>query len=114
MRISSSSLTADGLAKSNRSQIVVDLRALLQGVLAEVFLQGVVQQVRGRVGPADALAALGIDPGGDRGAQFDPALAQMAAVEREAAVDLRVDHLEVEARGRRSRRVSPTWPPISP
>ena len=57
-------------------------------MLAEVLLQGVMQQVRGRMGAADALAALGIDPGGGRGAQFDPALAQMPAVEREAAVDL--------------------------
>ncbi len=49
------------------------------------------------MGAADALAALGIDPRGGRGAEFDPPFAQMPAVEREAAVDLAVDHLEVEA-----------------
>ena len=55
------------------------------------------QQVRGRVGPADALPAVGVDPGGDLVAQRDLAFAQMPAVQREAAVDLRVDHLEAEA-----------------
>ena len=53
--------------------------------------------MRGECAPADALAAFEIDPGGGRGAQLDASLAQMPAVKREAAVDLRVDHLEVEA-----------------
>ena len=109
-------LLADGrrIGEVEPQPVVVDLRALLQGVLAEVLLQGVMEQVRGRVGAADALAALGVDPRGGRGAEFDAALAQMAAMQREAAVDLRVDDLEVEAGRRRFRRVSPTWPPISP
>ena len=66
-------------------------------MLAEVFLQGEVQEVRGRMGAADALAALDVDRRGGRGAEFDPPFAQVPAVEREAAVDLAVDHLEVEA-----------------
>ncbi len=35
--------------------VVVDLRALLLGMLAQVLLQRVVQDVRRRVGPANAL-----------------------------------------------------------
>ena len=67
----SSSICGELLARDGRGigevepqPVVVDLRALLLGVLAEVLLQGVVQQVRGRVGAADALAARGVDPGG--------------------------------------------------
>ena len=59
-------LAADGrrIGEVEPQPIVVDLRALLQGMLAEMFLQGMVQQVRGGVCAADALAAVGIDPGG--------------------------------------------------
>ena len=65
----------------------------------EDFLQGVMQQMRGGVRPANALAAFDIDLGDGRGAQLDPSLAEMAAVERKTAVDLRVDDLEVERGG---------------
>ena len=41
--------------------VVVDLRALLLGVRAEVLLQGVVQNVRRRVGAADRVAAGVVD-----------------------------------------------------
>ena len=103
-----------GLAKSNRSRSSSTFEPCCRACSPRMLSQGVVQQVRGRVGAADALPPLGIDPGGDRVAQLDPAFAQMAAVQREAAVDLRVDHLEAEARRRRVSPVSPTWPPISP
>ena len=48
-------------------------------MLAQVLLQGVVQNVRGRVGPANALPAAGVDAGRHRGALLELALAQMAA-----------------------------------
>ena len=46
-----------GIAEIEPQPIVLDLRAHLMGVLAEVFLQGVVQDVCGRVGAANAVAA---------------------------------------------------------
>ena len=49
------------VAEVEPQPVVLDLRAQLLGVLAEVLLQGVVQDVRGRVGPANALPAVRID-----------------------------------------------------
>ena len=62
-----------GVGKVEPQPIVIDLRALLQGVRAKDFLQGVMQQMRGRVRPADALATPDIDLGNGLGpARSDP------------------------------------------
>ena len=59
-------LRADGrrIGEVEPQPIVVHLRALLQGMRAEMLLQGVMQDVRGRMGAADAGAAGGVDLGG--------------------------------------------------
>ena len=78
--------------------IVVDFRALLLGVLAQVLLQRVVQNVRGRMRPANAGAPVDIDSGRDRHAEFQDALAQMAAMQHEAFFLVRIDDFESETR----------------
>src|SRR5690606_30264877 len=67
----------------------------LLGMLAEVLMQGVVQDVGGRVRPADRLASRGVDAGLGMGADLDGAVVDPADVEDEAAVALGV--LDVEA-----------------
>ena len=71
-----------GVAEIEPQPIVLDLRAHLMGVFAEVLLQGVVQDVRGRVGAANALPALVIDAGGDFGAGFHRAVERGGRSER--------------------------------
>ena len=58
-------LAADGLGvgEVEPEPVGLDLAAGLLGVLAQVRVQGVVQDVRRRVGPADRLAAVGVDLG---------------------------------------------------
>ena len=79
--------------------VVVHLRALLLGVRAQVLLQGVVQDVRRRVGAADALPALRDRRGPSTVAPVRSSPRdQMAVVQDQVAVLLRVGDLEVEAR----------------
>ncbi len=71
MTVSSISLepvAADGLGvgEVEPEPVGLDLAAGLLGVLAEVDVQGMVQDVRRRVGPADRLAAVEVDLGLDR------------------------------------------------
>ena len=92
-------LGADGrrIGEVEPQQVVVHFRALLQGVLAQVRAEGVVEQMGGRMGPADARPAPRIDPRGNRRAQFQAAFAEVAAVQDQRAVDLGIDDLEAEA-----------------
>ena len=77
--------------------IFVDLRALLLGVGAEIFLQGVVEDVGGGVGAADGGAAAVVDDGLYLGTFAHRALEEVAFVDDELAVFLRVGHVELEA-----------------
>ncbi len=56
---------ADGrrIGEVETQQVVVHLRALLQGVLAQVRAEGVVEQMRGRMGAADARRGAADRPG---------------------------------------------------
>jgi len=69
---------------------------LLLGMPAQVALQGKVQQVRGRVGAANGLAALSVDRGFDRHADLELSLAEMAGVEDQTPLALGVHHVELE------------------
>ena len=67
-------------------------------MLAQHLLQGRIQQVGGAVGPADGLAALGINGGVDGVAHMEGALRQAAIVHELAAlVLLHVGHGEQNA-----------------
>ena len=78
-------------------QVGVDLRSLLHGVRAEVVLERGVQEVRGRVGPPHRTPPVGVDRRGHRRAQVERSLAEVADVEHEAPLPLRVGNLEVAA-----------------
>ena len=85
-----------GVREVEPQQVVVHFRALLLGMFAELGLQRMVQEVGGRMGAADPLPPAGIDLGRYGRTERDFALAKMAAMQREPAVDLRVDHLEAK------------------
>ena len=93
-----------------------DQRALLRDVAAEVAAQRRVQQVRRRVGAAQAGAALVVDPELDRVADRERAALEAADVDEEVAADLLlgVGDLDRRAGPRRIVPVSPIWPPDSP
>ena len=63
-----------GVGKVEPQAVGLHLRACLLGVLAQVRVQGMVQHVRGRVGPADGLAALSVNLGRNLLASLDFAL----------------------------------------
>ena len=75
-------------------QVGLDLRALLVRLRAQRLPQGVLQQVRGRVGAANGLPPRRIDRRLDRVLVFDPAGAKMADVQDEIVLDPRVGHFE--------------------
>ncbi len=60
-----------GVGEVEPEPVGLDLAAGLLGVLAQVRVQGMVQDVRCRVGPADRLAAGGVDLGRHRRADGD-------------------------------------------
>ncbi len=78
--------------------ILFDLRgAALRGRFARFLRRRKVQQVRGRVGPPDGRAALAVDLGVQLLADLQAAPLEMADVQDQAAVALRVDHVEFSA-----------------
>ena len=86
------------MGKVKAQQIGVNLRALLHGMRPEVVLQSGVDQVRGRMGPADGAAPANINLRGDSLPQVEASLAEVAGVEHEAPFPLRVEHLKPAAR----------------
>ena len=66
-------------------------------MLAEVLLQRVVQDVRGRVGAADALPALGVDLGGDLVTDLQLPLRKWPRCSMKRIFLLRVDDFEAKA-----------------
>ena len=87
---------ADGtrVGEVEAEHVGIDLRALLDGVAAEVVLEGGVDQVRRRMGPADRGAPVFVDARGDGGPQIERAAAEVADMEHEAPLTLRVEDLE--------------------
>ena len=81
-------LLADGLGvgEVEPEPVGLDLAAGLLGVLAQVPVEGVVQQVGRRMGPADGLAAVGVHGGRGVGVQRDGPLGDPADVEDEVVV----------------------------
>jgi len=75
--------------------VVGDLGALLLGVLAEVFLERVVQDVGGGVGAADRVAAGLVDLGPHLLADRDPAHQIRDLMQHQVAVFLRVHDLDL-------------------
>ena len=74
--------------------IVVDLRTLLLGMRAQVLLQRVMQNVRRRVGPPDAITPFGVDDCLHLGSLVQHALRQMPRVNHQLAILLGIDNLE--------------------
>ena len=93
--------------------VLLDLRSALRRRFAQRLSQGVVQQVRGRVGAANGAAAFGVDFRRELLADLQPALLQMADVQNQRAVALRVDHLEPAAFGGERSRVADLAPRLA-
>ena len=87
-------------------QVGIDLRSLLHRVAAEIVLQRRMEEVGGGVGTADRRAAAGIDFRSDRLAEVERALAQVAGVEHEAALSLRIADVEAAPLPRKCARVA--------
>ena len=75
-----------GVGEVEPQPVGLDLAAGLLGVLAQMPVQGVVQQVGRRVGAADRLSALGVDRGRHLGIQADGTLGHPADVEDEVVI----------------------------
>ena len=100
--------------KSNRSQSSSTFEPCCCACDAEIFLQRVMQDVRRRVGPANArprrpMSTLRFTL---RRPSSSPLL-QVPVVNDQPAVLLRIGHVELEP-SPTSSPVSPTWPPLSP
>src|SRR5437868_11940266 len=64
---------------------------------AEIFLQGVMQDMRGRMGPADAGSPGHVDSGRDRRAELQMPAAKMSNVQDEAVFLLGIKHFKAHA-----------------
>ena len=85
-----------GIGEVKPQAIGLDLAPGLLGVLAQDRAQGVVQEMRGRVGAPDRAAAVGVDPGADRLVDRDFTARHVADVQDEVVFLLAVDHLELK------------------
>ena len=103
-----------GLAEVEAQPVGRDQRALLRHVLAQMPAQRGVQQVGGRVGAADAVAAGGVDLELDRVADRErPALERPTWTNRSPS-RFCVSVTCTTALPQRMVPVSPIWPPDSP
>ena len=103
-----------GVGEVEPEPVGLDLAPGLLGVLAQVGVQGMMQDVRGRVGPADRLATGVVDLGPDGGTRRLTVPSATRPTWSVKSFSLRVSDTSKRNPSPRIVPRSPTWPPLSP